>query len=132
MKKITLITAMLFSSGFLFSQTSMTGGLNDATSGEALVGATIYVSSANKGTITDFNGSFKLDNLSPGEVDVTFSFIGYGKKTATVTLSAGENNVGTISLNPTNLGLKEVEVIASIAKDRMTTVSATTIGGKFI
>ena len=132
MKKITLITALLYSTGCLISQTSMTGGLNDATSGEALVGATIYVSSANKGTITDFNGSFKLDNLPTAEVEVSYSFIGYEKKTTTVTLSTGENNVGTISLNPTNLGLKEVEVIASIAKDRMTPVAATTLGGKFI
>ena len=44
----------------------------------------------------------------------------------------GQNDLGVVKLQPISLGLNEVEVIADIAKERMTPVAATTISATYI
>ncbi|MBL6594375.1 MAG: TonB-dependent receptor [Flavobacteriales bacterium] len=132
MNKFIHIIFLTFIWNLTFSQSSLKGGLIDASTGESLPGATIYSSTSNKGTISDFNGNFSLDGLKAGEASIKISFIGYATKDTILSISDGENDLGILRLNPSSLGLNEVEVIASIANDRNTPVAASTLSGKFI
>lgn len=133
MKKIIFIVSLFLINSTLYSQgSSIKGGLIDASTGESLPGATIYSGSSNKGTISDFNGNFSLDGLKAGEASIRISFIGYTSKDTSLSISDGENDLGILKLNPSSLGLNEVEVIASIANDRNTPVAASTLSGKYI
>ena len=132
MKKFVHIIFLTFIWNLTFSQSSFKGGLIDASNGGSLPGATIYSSTSNKGTITDYNGNFSLDGLKVGEVNIKISFIGYATKDTILSISEGENDLGILKLNPSSLGLNEVEVIASIARDRVTPVAVSTISGKTI
>ena len=44
---------------------------------QPLPGVTIYIQEINKGTISDANGYYQLNNLPEGELKVQFSFIGF-------------------------------------------------------
>jgi len=74
----------------------VSGTVTDAESGEALIGASIFVKGTQTGTITDIDGTYSLD---AGADDVlVFSFVGYtdqeeavaGRSTVDVALAVGE------------------------------------------
>jgi iron complex outermembrane receptor protein len=44
---------------------------------EPLTGASVFLQSVNKGTITNANGNFVIDNLPKGKYIITVSFVGY-------------------------------------------------------
>ena len=60
------------------SQESFTlnGYVNDAETGEALIGATVYVNELNSGTITNSYGFYSL-TLSQGDYKIDFRYLGY-------------------------------------------------------
>ena len=60
MMKRLLLVAFALCSSMLFSQTTITGTVNDATLGGPLPGANIKVSRKAVGTSTDFDGKFKI------------------------------------------------------------------------
>ncbi len=53
----------------------VTGTLRDASSGETLIGATIFIEELNIGAATDINGFFSL-NLTPGTYNAQFNCLG--------------------------------------------------------
>ena len=67
-----------------------------------------------------------------GKTTVNISYIGYESLTKDFNLINGLNDLGVVKLQPISLGLNEVEVIADIAKERMTPVAATTISATYI
>jgi outer membrane receptor protein involved in Fe transport len=89
----TYLSPLLFLLSFSFSSTAFTqnaalsGKVTDAVSGEALVGATIRVSST--GAIADAAGKYTL-SLAPGSYEISISYIGYTGKSLTIRLAAGE------------------------------------------
>ena len=79
-----IILLMMFFGTFLLAQTTITGTVADANSGESLIGANVYLKSdPSKGTVTDFDGAYKLTVPDASEA-LVFSYIGYGLQKITI------------------------------------------------
>ena len=126
MKKITqflfVAMAMVFTTTVL-AQSTVTGTVMDAELNAPLLGANIVVKGTTKGAIADFDGKFTLvTDLASGEIVV--SYIGYTPKTIAFN---GTQDLGEIMLSPSEVGLEEVLLLASVAVDRKTPVAVSTI-----
>jgi hypothetical protein len=88
---------------------TINGYIKDASNGEALIGATVFVRSANAGTVTNVYGYYSL-TLAPGTYEVEFSYIGYAKQTVTQTLTA--NVRLDVEMQPQGEELQEIVISA--------------------
>jgi TonB-linked SusC/RagA family outer membrane protein len=71
---------LIFTGTFSFSQTTITGTVTDAKTGEGLINSNVYLKSdRSKGVITDFDGVYKI-TVPDGSKTLVFSYIGYGSK----------------------------------------------------
>ena len=59
-KMIVILVAIFVSSAYGFAQGTITGKVQDASSGESLAGAAVKVAGTTKGAVTDENGTFEL------------------------------------------------------------------------
>ncbi|NUO02021.1 MAG: TonB-dependent receptor [Saprospiraceae bacterium] len=85
----TLIFVALSVTG-LVAQTTLSGKITDAESGEPIYGATIVVKGSNVGTVTDFDGNYTL-NAPSGATTIVVSYIGY--KSEELAISGGKLDV---------------------------------------
>ena len=67
----------MFACTMMYAQTEITGTVVDET-GEGVIGATVMEKGTSNGTVTDFEGNFKLKVLA-GKT-LVFSYIGYDKQ----------------------------------------------------
>ncbi len=135
MKKTILSIVMLAALG-LFSLSTyaqkIKGKVVDADSDETLVGATVSIQGTTTGISTSLDGTFILD-VPAGESTILFSYIGYISQNKNVSVRDGETvDLGTIKLQSSTVGLEEVLITASFAKDRETPVSMSTISPTII
>lgn len=79
MKKIVTFFALFFVGILLAQETgSVTGTLSDKESNnQPLPFANVLIKGTTKGTTTDFDGLYTIDNLQPGTYTIEFSFVGY-------------------------------------------------------
>ncbi len=75
------------------AQNKITGKITDENN-TPLVGVAIFLPDMNKGTISDLNGSYELNNIPNGNLNVQFSLLGYSSKIETV-----QTNGNLIELN---------------------------------
>jgi hypothetical protein len=77
--KLFTIMFLFLSSLVLFAQNSgnLSGKIIDAKTGETLPGVNVIIKGTYYGAATDFNGKFRIDNISVGTYNVTISLIGY-------------------------------------------------------
>lgn len=127
--KMTLwcvICMMLLLPTFVSAQTTVVkGSVTDASTGEALIGASVLVKGASTGTVTDIDGNFTLE-LS-GRKILTVSYVGYQSKDVTVTSTANLK----ITLEPDSKTVDEVVVIAYGQQKKVTvTGSISNVSGK--
>lgn len=94
MKKLLSIGALLLTLNTLFAQNSLSGKVTDI-SNSPLPGATLYFPDLGKGTVTNVDGYYSINNLPNGKLKVQISFLGYSNeiKTLFFTGSAQELNV---------------------------------------
>ena len=78
-------SSLLFSFS-VFAQSTLNGKVYDAD-GNALVGATVQISSLQKGAITDTDGSYSIANLPLKTLTVKATSIGYKSVTKTIEIS---------------------------------------------
>jgi outer membrane cobalamin receptor len=119
--KFALLGTFMLMSSLTFAQ--ITGKVTDASTGGPLPGATVLIEGNTTGTATGIDGTFKLDATPEGTLVI--SFIGY--ETANLT---AKTDMGSISLEPTALGLAAASVVANVidvAKVRETPVAVSTI-----
>ena len=127
MKKVGILLLSAFLGTATFSQTQLSGIITDASTGEALIGATI-VYGKGKGTATDFDGYYSID-IHPGERSIQVSYVGYKAISKMVTIS---DKAQTLDFKLKTILLNEVQVVADIAIDRETPVAFSTIPMKKI
>jgi hypothetical protein len=103
------------------------GTVSDASTGELLIGVNIGYAPG-KGVISDENGAFEIQ-LDYGEYDLQFSYVGFGSTTKKVKLNKAEYLMD-VKLSPEIL--KEVEIVADIARTRETPVAFSEIKPKVL
>ena len=124
MTKSTLILILsLFSGIGFFAQTgTLKGTLTDEITGETLIGASIIYGSG-QGTTTDIDGNYQLD-LPLGDQSITFSYVGMLPKIKKITVKKG---IQFLDVKLSTKKMREVEIVADIAKERETPVAFTNI-----
>ncbi len=134
MKKNILLILIIFISGWALAQSSgVSGNISDKDTYEALPGANIKIKGTSTGTTTDIKGNFNLGQLKAGSYALEVSFIGFETKDLLVVVKPNQTtNLGAIRLASSSLGLREVEIIASVAVDRKTPVAFNSISGQEI
>jgi iron complex outermembrane receptor protein len=68
---------LLLSISSISAQNTITGIVIDKSTNESIIFANIYLPDLEKGTTTDDNGIFKIENLPSGTYKIIVSFIGY-------------------------------------------------------
>ncbi len=103
---ILLSLFFLLHSLFLSAHNIVMGRVSDASTGEIITGATVFVPSLQRGTITDELGNFKINDLPDQEYELTISFLGF----ETQNVHAFSNVNIEIRMQPAVLNLSEVVV----------------------
>lgn len=89
---------------------SLKGRITDTETGEELIGATIVIQGTTKGTITDFEGNYVLDDVSYGTYNIVISYISYDQQIKQIKLSDDQPVVLNAALKPATIGLDEVVI----------------------
>jgi outer membrane cobalamin receptor len=110
MKKLFIIAISFLFSVSMMAQTTVTGNVKDAKSGDPLPGVNIKVVGKSLGTTTDFDGNYTLKTAHEVPFDIVVTTLGYASQTASVTKS---NQTIDISLTENASDLDEVVVSAS-------------------
>lgn len=132
-KKLLYINflALLFVPAALFAQAKLSGKVTDATTGEELPGANVYLTNIQRGASADIDGNYQITNIPAGTYDLVASYVGYKQFKSQVTIS-GSDVVLDIQLNPDYFGLEEV-VVTGVGSATQTTklgFSVAKVGGK--
>ncbi|MEL6804928.1 MAG: carboxypeptidase-like regulatory domain-containing protein, partial [Bacteroidota bacterium] len=75
-----LIMLCLGMTGVALAQSTVSGTVTDAESGDPLIGASILVLGTSTGTVTDFDGNYTL-NVPANAEALVFSYTGYSSQT---------------------------------------------------
>lgn len=122
-KSTILLILSLFSGIGFFAQTgTLKGTLTDEITGETLIGASVIYGNG-KGTTTDIDGNYQLD-LPLGPQTITFSYVGMLPKEKKITIKKGTQ---FLDVKLSTKKMREVEIVADIAKERETPVAFTNI-----
>ena len=78
------------------SRYSLSGTITDS-SGAALAGASVYIPDLKKGSVSDANGNYKIENIPSGTYLAEIKFIGY--KTILQNIYFNENKTENFSMN---------------------------------
>jgi len=84
--RILLNTLLLLAFTTLFSQNKVEGTVIDANTKQNLPYANIYFSELEKGTLSNENGHFSIENLPSGNHKILVSLLGYETKSANITI----------------------------------------------
>ncbi len=90
-------------------QVTVSGYVKDASNGEALIGATVYLNEISGGTVTNVYGFYSV-TVPPGTYTIDYRFIGFA--TITKTLDLKENTRLDIELGIDEQRLDEVVITA--------------------
>lgn len=109
----------------LYGQEKVTlnGYVRDASNGEELIGATVFVDKIKGGTVTNHYGFYSL-TLEPGTYQLVFSYIGFQSITKVVELTA--NKSMNVEISPEALQLEDVVVTAEPEDVNVRSVSMST------
>lgn len=101
------------------------GRITDSASGSPVEGVSIRIAGSEQGTISNHTGNFSLI-LENGDHTLVFTHISY--KSLELAIVAGDRNEFIeVSLDPGLIGLDEVSVISTYARERETPIAVTTI-----
>lgn len=124
MKKLLLLLTFI---GSLLAGAQNTGKIEGKITledGMPLSGATVYIKSLDKGTVTDFDGKYTIDDVAEGSYDISFSYVGFETITQSVTVSAGQTTTTNVSLKESDSMLNEVIITSSKQPQKITDVPA--------
>tara|TARA_B100001250_G_scaffold414108_1_gene450709 strand:+ start:4498 stop:6846 length:2349 start_codon:yes stop_codon:yes gene_type:complete len=95
------------------AQTSIISGfVSDSSSGEALIGANVFLQETGQGMATDINGYYIIQDIAPGNYTIMVSYIGFDIYKQNTRLNDDESKKVNINLVEQVVELTEVEVTA--------------------
>jgi hypothetical protein len=76
MKRYFIIAYILLST--LYANSGIISGfISDSSSGEALIGANVFLKETGQGMATDLNGYYIIQNINPGNYTIMTSYVGF-------------------------------------------------------
>lgn len=130
LKTILTLIVLATSLSFSYAQGIVKGIVVDAGNGEPLIAATVRVEGTTIGTTASLDGSFSL-RVPLGKQKIIISFIGYSEIIKEVDVKETVD-LGKIALEGESIGIEEIMVVSSIARDRQTPVAVSTIKAEVI
>ncbi|MES2734208.1 MAG: TonB-dependent receptor [Bacteroidota bacterium] len=94
----------------------LSGYIRDSASGEALVGASVFVKELAQGAVTNGYGFYSL-SLPAGNYGLTYSYVGYLSQASKIALTADQ--VREVNLSPAHIEMQQVEVLSTPADDNV-------------
>jgi outer membrane receptor protein involved in Fe transport len=122
MKKLTLLL-LLFTATILYGQNtgSVVGKLTDKEyDDEPLAFANVLIKGTTKGTTSDFDGLYSIENLRPGTYTVIFSFVGYETQQIPVTVVANKVTEVNVPMGASAASLSEVVITTTTKRESET------------
>ncbi|NBC04968.1 MAG: SusC/RagA family TonB-linked outer membrane protein [Bacteroidetes bacterium] len=98
-------------SNILAQDGTMTGTVTDFRTGDPIPGVNIFIPDIKRGTSTNTDGEYSIENLETGSYQVRITFIGYKSKTAEVDVGIG-TTVADFILEEDLIGLEDIVVTA--------------------
>lgn len=97
-----------------FAQVNIKGQIQDATTGEDLIGASVLIKNTSIGTTTDFDGTFtlKVENLP---VTLVISYLGYDAQEKIITDASEKNK---IKLSSSSMIAEEVVITGQLIDEK--------------
>lgn len=126
----TILCAFLlvFTSGLMAQQVTLSGSITDSSTGETLIGATVFVDGQQTGVSTNVYGFYSL-SLKPGTYTINYSYIGY--KTLQKQLELSEDLKLNIELESMSLEIGEAVVEGKQeAEERLSSAEMSTVNMK--
>jgi hypothetical protein len=82
MKKILLLLMSMTTLNVAFAQQTQRTLIGTVTTinGEPIVGASVLIKNTTKGTVADFDGKYKLENVDADAKTLVFSSVGFASK----------------------------------------------------
>lgn len=120
MKQIILILILLHTLGMQAqSNGTISGALTDKEMANApLPFASVIIKGTSKGTTTDFDGNYSIDNVVPGTYSLEISFVGYETKIIpNVIVKADEATIVNTDLGASAAALEEVIIKTTVRKE---------------
>jgi outer membrane cobalamin receptor len=103
-----MLPLFLFSTGTEVKKLTISGHIKDATTGELLLGATVYIAEKHSGVVTNSYGFYSV-SLDPGTYHLKYSFLGFSPVEKEIQLTG--NITLDISLEPGESQLSEIEIL---------------------
>ena len=117
------VTAFLLSNSIGYSQKgNFSGFVKDASNGDPLVGANVFIVGTSLGAAADGEGFYKLSNLQEGTYLIRAEYIGYVMMEDSVDIIADSDLILGFNLNYTTIEGEEVTVTAQ-AKGQMDAIN---------
>ena len=88
----------------------VTGRITDASTGEYLPGATVFIKSTSIGTSTDIYGSFRLRNVPTGIQTIVVSYLGFETQETNIEIERGETYSFSTTLQESFVTMGEVVI----------------------
>jgi len=124
MCRYLICMVLLISTFSSLKATTIKGNAKDATSGEELVGANIFIKELKRGTVSGLDGSYVIKNVPKGNYTISCSYISY--QTFEGKLSVTENDVQVLDFG-LSLATEEIDQVTIVArKEQNTDISART------
>ncbi|GAA4434070.1 TonB-dependent receptor [Pontibacter saemangeumensis] len=125
MKFLLTLLALLTTSVYGFAQQgALKGKVTDKTTGEAVIGAVVFIKGTPKGTTTDYEGNYMLP-LEPGAHTVSVTFISYKPFEQGVQVSAGQPTEVNVQLEENTTQIQTVEIVGTRQTNTEAAVLAT-------
>ncbi|QLE01152.1 TonB-dependent receptor [Galbibacter sp. BG1] len=112
---VTILLIFKLSTSFSQERFEISGVVT-ATSGEPLAGINVMIQNTNKGTSTDSNGVFSIQNIQKKRIKLSFTGIGYKDRIILVDFSKEDAPFLQVSIEESSIELEEVSVQTDAAK----------------
>lgn len=110
MKNITVLVALILGISTNYGQATIKGKITDNDHQE-LVGASVLLKGKSKGSTTNFDGNYIIENISEGTYIVQFSYVGFVTLEKEVQLKNNEILTLDVKLLENAETLQEVEIV---------------------
>ena len=112
MKRTFLLFVLTFVYSFtMFGQKgTLKGIVTDKKSSESLIGASVLLKGTTDGTVTNLNGEFDIQNLTPGHATVVVSLVGYTTVESEVDIKANQTTTLNVVLTEALVQLSDLVI----------------------